>query len=137
MSVTLLAGTTTAQTVNIAAKNPVVNFSVDGSTVQPRRTWWSLQIATNATSRSRCTAGFATRSRCAYCVTTRRTPISPNGPTLWSRPTKPLPPQGINFALLVHRIHDGVNVTANGGKPFVVVGFWEATTTSPTSCSRP
>jgi OmcA/MtrC family decaheme c-type cytochrome len=25
--------------------------------------------------------------------------------------------------MLVHRIHDGVNVTANGGKPFIVVGF--------------
>jgi hypothetical protein len=32
------------------------------------------------------------------------------------------PPQGINFNLPVHRIHDGVNVTANGGKPCVVVG---------------
>src|SRR5450755_3338474 len=37
MSVTLLAGTTTQQTINAAAKNVVVNFSVDGSTVQPRR----------------------------------------------------------------------------------------------------
>ena len=35
---TVLAGTTAAQTVEYGAKNPVVNFSVDGSAVAPRRT---------------------------------------------------------------------------------------------------
>jgi OmcA/MtrC family decaheme c-type cytochrome len=34
------------------------------------------------------------------------------------------PPQGINFNLLVHRIHDGVNAVPAGAKnPYVVVGF--------------
>jgi len=36
---------------------------------------------------------------------------------------KTLPPQGINFNLLVHRIHDGVNVVPAGGNPYIVVGF--------------
>ena len=36
---------------------------------------------------------------------------------------KSQPPQGINFNLLVHRIHDGVNVVPAGGKPYIVVGF--------------
>ncbi len=36
---------------------------------------------------------------------------------------KTAPPQGINFNLLVHRIHDGVNVVPAGGKPYIVVGF--------------
>jgi OmcA/MtrC family decaheme c-type cytochrome len=36
---------------------------------------------------------------------------------------KAAPPQGINFNLLVHRIHDGVNVVPAGGKPYIVVGF--------------
>jgi OmcA/MtrC family decaheme c-type cytochrome len=35
---------------------------------------------------------------------------------------KAAPAQGINFDLLVHRIHDGVNVVADGGKPYIVVG---------------
>ena len=30
--------------------------------------------------------------------------------------------QTINFAVMVHRIHDGVNVVANGGKPYQVAG---------------
>ena len=33
-----------------------------------------------------------------------------------------LPPQGINFNLLVHRIHSGENLLADN-RPFVVVGF--------------
>jgi OmcA/MtrC family decaheme c-type cytochrome len=36
---------------------------------------------------------------------------------------KAAPPQGINFNLLVHRIHDGVNVVPAGGSPYIVVGF--------------
>jgi OmcA/MtrC family decaheme c-type cytochrome len=36
---------------------------------------------------------------------------------------KAAPAQGINFNLLVHRIHDGVNVVPAGGKPYIVVGF--------------
>ena len=38
MSTMVLAGTTSQQTVEYGAKNPVVNFSVDGSAVAPRRT---------------------------------------------------------------------------------------------------
>ena len=34
---------------------------------------------------------------------------------------KAAPPQGITFPLLVHRIHDGVNMAADGGS-FTVVG---------------
>jgi OmcA/MtrC family decaheme c-type cytochrome len=36
---------------------------------------------------------------------------------------KTAPDQGINFNLLVHRIHDGVNVVPAGGKPYIVVGY--------------
>jgi OmcA/MtrC family decaheme c-type cytochrome len=32
-----------------------------------------------------------------------------------------MPPQGINFNLLVHRIHTGENLPAN--RPYIVVGF--------------
>jgi OmcA/MtrC family decaheme c-type cytochrome len=35
---------------------------------------------------------------------------------------KALPPQTINFAVMVHRLHDGVNVVPAGGKPYIVVG---------------
>ncbi len=53
---------------------------------------------------------------------------------------KTLPPQGINFNLLVHRLHDGVNAAPNPGgppkEPYIVVGTWGATTTSPACSSR-
>jgi hypothetical protein len=35
---------------------------------------------------------------------------------------KAAPPQGIAFPLLVHRIHDGVNMAADGGS-YTIVGF--------------
>jgi OmcA/MtrC family decaheme c-type cytochrome len=31
--------------------------------------------------------------------------------------------QSINMALMVHKIHDGVNIVKNGGKPYSVAGF--------------
>ena len=65
------------------------------------------------------------RSNTEYCVMCH----NPSNTDATTRATatvavdKAAPPQGINFNLLVHRIHDGVNVTANGGKPYIVVGF--------------
>jgi len=35
---------------------------------------------------------------------------------------KNAPPQGIDFPLLVHRVHDGVNMLADGGS-YTLVGF--------------
>ena len=49
---------------------------------------------------------------------------------------KSLPPQGINFNLLVHRIHTGENLAALG-RNYTVVGFGGSTMTSPTCVSRP
>ena len=41
-----------------------------------------------------------------------------------SRRIRTQPPQGINFNLLVHRIHDGVNAVPAGAKnPYIVVGY--------------
>ena len=123
MSVTLLAGTTTQQTINAAAKNVVVNFSVDGSTVQPRRTVVELANCNQCHVALSLHGGL--RNQIEMCVLCH----NPSNTDFTQRPKavvasdKTAPPQGINFALMVHRIHDGVNVTANGGKPFIVVGF--------------
>ena len=83
----------------------------------------SSATAINATSRFRCMAACATTPSIACCATIRRTRISPTRPNAVVASDKALPPQGINFGLLVHRIHDGVNVVADGGKPYIVVGF--------------
>jgi OmcA/MtrC family decaheme c-type cytochrome len=123
ISVTVLAGTTDQQTVEYGAKNPVVNFSVDGSPVAPRRT---VVAETNCNNCHVALSLHGTlRNNTEYCVMCH----NPSNTDASTRATatvasdKTAPAQGINFNLLVHRIHDGVNVTANGGKPYIVVGF--------------
>jgi OmcA/MtrC family decaheme c-type cytochrome len=121
-TVTVLAGTTSAQTVSLGAKNPVVNFSVDGSAVTPRRTVVALSNCNQCHVALSLHGGL--RNNTEYCVVCH----NPSNTDASTRATatvaadKALPPQGINFNLLVHRIHDGVNVVPAGGKPYIVVG---------------
>jgi len=123
MNVTVLAGTTSQQTVTAAAQNPVVNFSVDGSTVQPRRTVVALSNCNHCHVALSLHGGL--RNNTEFCVLCH----NPSNTDFTQRPNavvaadKALPPQGINFSLLVHRIHDGVNVVPAGGSPYIVVGY--------------
>ena len=122
-SVTLLAGTTTQQTVEVGAPNPVVNFSVDGSPVQPRRTVVALSNCNNCHVALSLHGGLRNNTEyCVFCHNPSNTDASMRA-TATVAADKAAPPQGINFNLLVHRIHDGVNVVPAGGKPFIVVGF--------------
>jgi OmcA/MtrC family decaheme c-type cytochrome len=123
MSVTVLAGTTSQQSVSLGAKNPVVNFSVDGSNVAPRRTVVALGNCNGCHVFLSLHGGL--RNNTEYCVMCHN-PSNTDASTRASATVaadKAAPPQGINFNLLVHRIHDGVNVVPAGGKPFIVVGF--------------
>jgi OmcA/MtrC family decaheme c-type cytochrome len=120
---TVLSGTTSQQSVEYGAKNPVAYFSVDGSTVAPRRTVIALSNCNN------CHVSLSLhgtlRNNPEYCVMCH----NPSNTDASTRATatvatdKSAPAQGINFNLLVHRIHDGVNVVPSGGKPYIVVGF--------------
>ncbi|MGD0361461.1 MAG: OmcA/MtrC family decaheme c-type cytochrome [Bryobacteraceae bacterium] len=126
MTVTVLAGTTSSQSVTEAASNPVVNFSVDGSPVTPRRT---VVVETNCNN---CHVALSLhgglRNNTEYCVLCH----NPSNTDASTRPSAVVasyqtqPPQGINFNLLVHRIHDGVNAATNPGgppkTPYIVVG---------------
>jgi len=123
-SVTVLAGTTDAQTFNLGASNPVVNFSVDGSAVAPRRTVIALSNCNNCHVDLILHGGL--RNNTEYCVLCH----NPSNTDASTRPSAVIasyrsqPPQGINFNLLVHRIHDGVNAAADSPKnPYIVVGF--------------
>ena len=122
MSVTVLPNTNAQQSVTLAAQNPVVNFSVDGSTVLARRTVVALGNCNNCHVALSLHGGL--RSNTVYCVMCH----NPSNTDASTRATatvasdKTQPPQGINFALLVHRIHDGVNVVPAGGQPYIVVG---------------
>jgi len=119
---TLLPGTTAQQTVTYGAKNEVVSFSVDGSQMVPRR-------AVVATSNcNRCHVSLSVhgglRNQTEYCVMCH----NPSNTDAARRPAaqvaadKAAPPQGINFNLLIHRIHTGENLLADN-RPYVVVGF--------------
>jgi OmcA/MtrC family decaheme c-type cytochrome len=122
-SVTVLAGTTAQQTFNLGAANPVVNFSVDGSPVTPRRTVVQLSNCNQCHVDLMLHGGL--RNNTQYCVICH----NPSNTDFTTRPTATVasyqtqPDQGINFSLLVHRIHDGVNGALDGQKnPYVVVG---------------
>jgi OmcA/MtrC family decaheme c-type cytochrome len=123
MNVTVLAGTTTQQTIVAAAKNPVVNFSVDGSPVEARRTVVALANCNQCHVSLSLHGNLRNNTEyCVFCHNPSNTDASQRvNATVAS--DKALPPQGINFNLLVHRIHDGVNVVPAGGKPYIVVGF--------------
>jgi OmcA/MtrC family decaheme c-type cytochrome len=120
---TLLPGTTSSQSVTYGAKNKVAYFSVDGSTVAPRR----AVVAT--ASCQGCHVEFTTihgglRNQTEYCVMCH----NPSNTDSSTRPSatvvaqRSLPNQGVDFNLLVHRIHTGVNLPALGAS-YTVIGF--------------
>ncbi len=122
-SVTVLAGTTAQQSVSLGAANPVVNFSVDGSPVTPRRTVVQLSNCNKCHVDLMLHGGL--RNNTQYCPVCH----NPSNTDFTTRPTATVasyqtqPNQGINFALMVHRIHDGINGATDGQKnPYVVVG---------------
>ena len=122
MSVTVLAGTTAAQTFELGAANPVLNFSVDGSPVTARRTVVQLSNCNNCHVALSLHGGL--RNQATYCVLCHN-PSNTDASTRASAaaPYKTQPAQGINFALLAHRIHDGVNAASDNPKnPYIVVG---------------
>ncbi len=109
---------------NTRAANPVRYFSVDGSSVAPRR----LVVALNNCNQCHVTLSLhgTLRNYTMYCVMCHN-PSNTDASTRAAATVaadKALPPQGINLNLLVHRIHFGPNATADGAKnPYIVVGF--------------
>ena len=119
---TLLAGTAKARQVQYGALNKVVHFPVDGSPVQPRRT----VVATGRCNQCHSFLSIHGNNRnqvamCVLCHNPSQTD-SARRPTAQDPNDRTQPPQGVNFALLIHRIHTGERLT-EAGKRFVVVGF--------------
>jgi OmcA/MtrC family decaheme c-type cytochrome len=118
----VLPGTTIQQSITYGAPNKVVYFSVDGSTVAPRR---QVVAISNC---NQCHVALSVhgslRNNTEYCVLCHN-PSNTDAAVRASATNpadKAAPPQGITFPLLVHRIHDGVNMIADGGS-YTVVGF--------------
>ena len=113
-NITLQAGTTKEmKNVRDAGVNQVINFSVDGSKIEARRTVVDL-VSCNRCHTSLTLHGD-NRNQVVMCVLCH----NPNGTDSPVRPASAGPPQAINFALMIHKIHTGENLTTD----YTVYGF--------------
>jgi OmcA/MtrC family decaheme c-type cytochrome len=119
---TLLPGTTTQMTVESGTPNQVVSFSVDASPVQPRRT--VVNIANCNQCHAHLEAHGSRRNDTTYCVLCH----NPSDTDFSTRPTskvasdQSLPAQGINMAMMIHKVHTGLNLEAEFNQDYIVVG---------------
>ena len=112
----LLAGTEKQMTTNYGAINKTINFSVDGSAVKPRR-------SVVATAKCNACHSFLSlhgenRNQVEQCVMCH----NPNQNDSGFRPASQGAPQTVNFAQMIHKIHTGEDLAANGGS-LVIFGF--------------
>ena len=116
----LISGKTVQTAITYGAPNIVSYFSVDGSPVSPRRT--VVQLSNCNGCHINLSAHGGLRNNTEYCVLCHN-PSNTDASTRAAGPAQyaSQPPQGINFNLLVHRIHYGVNQPSN--RPYVVIGF--------------
>jgi OmcA/MtrC family decaheme c-type cytochrome len=112
-SVTLLPGTTVQQTVRDVGVNKTINFSVDGSPVQPRRAVVSTENC------NQCHFALAAhgdiRNRVEQCVLCH----NPNQTDQARRPADQMPPQTVDFRAMIHKIHTGEELE----NEYTVYGF--------------
>src|SRR5262249_5484621 len=115
-------GTTDSQSVNYGANNVVYYFSVDGSTVKPRRTVVTLANCNNC--HARLSLHGENRNQIEQCVLCHNP--SENDSSVRSASVvaadKALPPQSVNFALMIHKIHSGETL-GSAGQDYTIVGF--------------
>ena len=122
MSITLLPGTVVQQTAQYSAKNQVIYFSVDGTPVQKRRTVVALANCNNCHVDLELHGSL--RNNTEYCVICH----NPSNTDFTTRPTstvtayRSLPNQAINLALMVHKIHTGMNLEANFNQDYIIIG---------------
>jgi len=118
----LMTDTAGAQSIEYGAPNVVTYFSVDGSPVAPRRT--VIALANCNQCHQTLQVHGALRNNTEYCVMCHN-PSNTDATTRASATVaadKLAPPQGINFNLLVHRIHYGINMQSSN-RTYIVVGF--------------
>jgi OmcA/MtrC family decaheme c-type cytochrome len=120
---TLLPGTTQQQTTEYGAINKVIYFSVDGSPIVPRRQ--VVDVAKCNGCHSYLSLHGENRNQIEMCVLCH----NPSENDVSQRPNavvaadKALPPQSVNFALMIHKIHTGAEMAANFGTDYTIVGY--------------
>jgi OmcA/MtrC family decaheme c-type cytochrome len=112
-NITLLPGTTRETVARDRGANRVIHFSVDGSAVTPRR-----QVVDTAKCNS-CHTFLSlhgdNRNQVEMCVLCH----NPTATDASRRPAGEGPPQSVNFALLIHKIHTGEELEQD----YTVFGF--------------
>jgi OmcA/MtrC family decaheme c-type cytochrome len=120
---TIMPGTTKQLDTEYGAKNKVMYFSVDGSPVQQRRK--VVDIAKCNGCHSTLSLHGENRNQIEQCVLCHNP--SENDAARRVVATDPadkaLPPQAINFALMVHKIHTGEKMSAEFNTQYTIVGF--------------
>jgi OmcA/MtrC family decaheme c-type cytochrome len=118
---TINANTLQAQNVNYGADNSVLYFSVDGSPVAKRRTVVSI------TNCNQCHARLSlhgeNRNQIQQCVMCHNPSQTDAGNRANARvpADKLLPPQMVNFAGMIHKIHSGETL-GEAGLNYTIVG---------------
>jgi OmcA/MtrC family decaheme c-type cytochrome len=118
----VLQGTSKQQSITYGAPNKVVYFSVDGSVVANRRTVVEISNCNNC--HVALSLHGSLRNNTEYCVLCHN-PSNTDASVRSSATVaadKAAPPQGINFNLLIHRVHYGINMQASN-RTYGVVGF--------------
>jgi OmcA/MtrC family decaheme c-type cytochrome len=119
---TILPGTTKQQVTEYGAINKVSYFSVDGSAVQPRRK--VVEIAKCNGCHSFLSLHGENRNQieqCVLCHNPSETDIGRRS-SATNPADKTQPPQAVNFALMIHKIHTGENMQ-EFGQNYTIVGF--------------
>jgi OmcA/MtrC family decaheme c-type cytochrome len=120
---TILPGTTQQQATEYGGDNKVTYFSVDGSPVAPRRTVVSINNCNQC--HVRLSVHGENRNQIEMCVLCH----NPSENDISQRPNavvpgdKALPPQSVNYALMIHKIHTGAEMATNFKTNYVIVGF--------------
>lgn len=100
-AMTVLEGTLKQQTIQYNIDNQVLSFSVDGSAVVPRRAIVSTAKCNGC--HSNLILHGNNRNRVETCVLCHN-PVETDAAR---RPAAAMPPESIDFALMIHRIHAG------------------------------
>ncbi|HEY1242440.1 MAG TPA: OmcA/MtrC family decaheme c-type cytochrome [Bryobacteraceae bacterium] len=118
---TVLPGTKQEQTISYGAKNVVFDFSVDASKVQPRRQ--VVALAKCNTCHVNLSLHGENRNQIEQCVLCHNPSMddSPVRSQAVNAADKNLPPQGVNFAMMIHKIHRGETMQEDGAT-YIIVG---------------
>jgi OmcA/MtrC family decaheme c-type cytochrome len=121
LSATLSPGTVLQQTVSYAGKNQVIYFSVDGSPVTPRRSVVALSNCNNCHTYLELHGSLRNNTEyCVMCHNPSNTDASTRA-TATNKADQSILPQGINFAMMIHKIHTGETLGA-AGLSYIIIG---------------